>query len=176
MAPHMMTGVQEEIHYCSPGLSSGKQRNASSTSQPQFCSENTPATFKADQILLAFQQLANNSNSANINDNINRISKLLKFFTTIVPTLEGKSENLELFEDLFQTSLKILNQLTEEDKINYFHSVMRGDALQAFKNISSPLRGNLAEIQAVFRRKYLKSLSRATATHKFQQLVLKAAN
>ena len=54
-----------------------------------------------------------------------------------MPTLDGKSEKFELFEGLFQKSLKIHNQLTEEDKIYYFHSLMRGDALQTFKNIDS---------------------------------------
>ena len=53
--PHMVTGIQEKIPYCSPGTSSGKQKKARSTSQPQFRSENTPATFDTDQILLAFQ-------------------------------------------------------------------------------------------------------------------------
>ena len=43
--PHMMTETQEEIPYCSPSTSSGKQNKARSTSQPQFCSENTPATI-----------------------------------------------------------------------------------------------------------------------------------
>ena len=71
----MVTGVQEEIPYCSPGTSSGKQKKARSTSQPQFRSENTSATIKADQILLAFPQLATNSNAANFSNNINRISK-----------------------------------------------------------------------------------------------------
>ena len=54
----MVTAVQEEIPYCSSGLSSGKQKKARSTSQPQFRSENTPATIEADQILLALQELA----------------------------------------------------------------------------------------------------------------------
>ena len=35
-----------------------------------------------------------------------------------MPTFDGKSEKIELFEDFFQTSLKIHNQLTEEDRIN----------------------------------------------------------
>ena len=50
----MVTAIQEEIPYCSSGISSGKQKKARSTSQPQFRSENTPATIEADQILLAF--------------------------------------------------------------------------------------------------------------------------
>ena len=148
----MVTAVQEEIPYCSSGISSGKQKKARSTSQPHFRSENTPATVKADQILLDLQQLATNSNSANVNNNSNRISKLPKSLTTTMPTFDGKSKKFELFEDLFQTSLKIHNQLTEEDKINYFHSLMRGDALPTFKNIGSPNRENLTEILTVFRR------------------------
>ena len=172
----MVTAVQKEIPYCSSGISSGKQKKARSTSQPQFRSENIPATFQADQILLALQQLATNSKSANVNNNSNRISELPKSLTTTMPTFDGKSEKFELFEDLFQTSLKIHNQLTEEDKINYFHSLMRGDALQTFKNISSPNRENLTEILTVFRRKYVKPQSMATAKHNFQQLVFNPAN
>ena len=93
-----------------------------------------------------------------------------------MPTFDGKSKKFELFEDLLQTSLKIHNQLTEEDKIYYFHSPMRGDALQTFKNISSRNRENLAEILTVFLRKYVKPQSMATAKHKFQQLVSNPAS
>ena len=147
------------------------------TSQSQFRNENTTAKIEADQILLALQQLATNSTSAsNFNNNISRISKLPKSLTTTMPTFHGKSEKFELFEDLFQTSLKIHNQLTEEDKINYFHSLMRGDALQTFKNITSPNREKLGEILTVFPRKYVKPQSMATAKHKLQRLVFNPAN
>ena len=114
--PQIMPGFQEEIPYSSRGTSSGKQKKARSSSQPQFGSENTPATIGADQILLSLQQLATNSNSANFNNNIKKISKLPKSLTTTMPTFDGKSEKIELFEDQFQTSLKIYNQLTEEGK------------------------------------------------------------
>ena len=53
---------------------------------------------------------------------------------------------------------------------------MRGDALQTFKNITSPNRGNLGEILTVFRTKYVKPQSMATAKHKVQQLVYNPAN
>ena len=172
----MVTGVQEEVTYCSLSTSSAKQKKNRSTSQPQFRSGNTPATIEADQILLALQQSAKNNNSANFHNNINRISKLPKSLMTTMPTFDGKSEKFELFEDLFQTSFKIHNQLTEEDRINYFHSLMRGDALQTFKNINGPTRENLGEIPAVFRRKYVKPQSMATAKHNFQKLVFNQAN
>ena len=173
---HGMTGVHEEVIYCSPSTSTGKQKKNRSTSQPQFRSENTPATIEADQNLLALQQLANNNNSANFYNNINRISKLPKSLTTTMPTFDGKSEKFELFEDLFQTRLKIHNQLTEDDRIKYFHSLMRGNALQTLKNINGPTPENLEEILAVFRRKYVKPQSMATAKHKFQKLVFNPAN
>ena len=172
----MVTAIQEKIPYCYSGISSGKQKKSHSRSQPQFRSESTPASIEAYQILFALQQLATNSNSANFNNNISRISKLHKSLTTTMPIFHGKSEKFELLEDLFQTSLKIHNQLTEEDKLHYFHSLMRGDALQTFKNIDSPNRENLTEILTVFRRKYVKPQSMATAKHKFQQLVFNPAN
>ena len=93
-----------------------------------------------------------------------------------MPTFDGKSEKFEQFEDLFQTSLQIHSQLTKEDKINYFHSLKRGDALQTFKNITSPNREHLGEILTVFRKKYVKPQSMATAKHKFQRLVFNPAN
>ena len=164
---HDVTEVHKEVTYCPPSTSSGKQKRNHSTSQPQLCNENTPATIEADQILLALQQLANNNNSANFHNNINRISQLPKSLTTTMPTFDGKSEKIELLEDLFQTSLKFHNQLTEDDRINYFHSLMKGDALQTFKNINSPTRENLVEILAVFGRKYVKPQSLATAKHNF---------
>ena len=173
---HNMTGVHKEVTYCHPSTSSGKQKKNRSTSQPQFRSENTPATIEADQILLALQQLANNNNSANFHKKINRISKLPKSLTTTMPTFDGKTEKFELFEDLFQTSLKIQNKLTKDDRINYFHSLMRGDALQTFKNTNGPTREDLEETLAVFRRKYVKPQSMATAKHKFQKLVFNPAN
>ena len=93
-----------------------------------------------------------------------------------MPKFDGKSEKLELFEDLFQTSLKIHNQLTEQDKINFFHSLTRGDDLQTFKKITSPNKEDLGEILTVFRRKYEKPQSMVTAKHRFQRLVFSPAN
>ena len=92
----MLTGVHEEVTYFSPSTSSGKQKKNRSTSKPQFRGENTPAMSEADQILLAFQQLANNNNSANFHINLNRISKL-----TTITTFDGNSENFELFDYFF---------------------------------------------------------------------------
>ena len=125
---------------------------------------------------MARQQLEINNNFSNFHNNINRSSKLPKSLTTTMPTFNGKLEKFELFEDLFQTILKIHNQLTEDDRINYFLSLMRGDALQTFRNINGPTQENLREILAVFRRKYVKHQSMWTPKHKFQKLVFDPAN
>ena len=42
----MVTAVQEEIPYCSSGISSGKQKKARSSSQPHVRSENTLPQLK----------------------------------------------------------------------------------------------------------------------------------
>ena len=97
----MVTGVHEEVTYCSPSTSSGKQKKNRSTSQPQFRSENNCAVIEADQILLAFQQLANNNIYANFRNNINRISRLPKSLTTLMPMFDGECKKFELFEDFF---------------------------------------------------------------------------
>ena len=94
-------------------------------------------TIEADQILLALQQMSSNSNSANFNNNINRMLKLPKSFTLTMLIFEEKSQKFELFGDLFQTSLNIRNQLTEENRKHCFFSLMRGDALQTFKKTSA---------------------------------------
>ena len=45
-------------------------------------------------------------------------------------TFDGKSEKFELFEDLFHTMIKMQPEMTEQMKINHFHSLLRKNALQ----------------------------------------------
>ena len=99
-----------------------------------------------------------------------------KSLATTTPTFDDKSEQFELLEIIFQTGLKIHNQLTEEDRINYFHSLMRGDALETFKSKKGPTRESLGKILAFFRKKYVKPQSMATAKHKFQKPIFNPAN
>ena len=66
--------------------------------------------------------------------------------------------------------------MTGDDRIDYFHSLKRGDARRTFKNFIGPNRESLGEILAVFRRKYVKPQSMATAKHNFQKLVFNPAN
>ena len=70
-------------------------------------------------------------------------------------TFDGKSEKFELFEDLFHTMIKMQPTMTEQMKINHFHSLLRKGALQTFRNITSINRQTLEDVLVIFRRKYV---------------------
>ena len=80
---------------------------------------------------------------------------------------DGKNEKVELFEDLFNTMLKMQPEITEAMKINHFLAHLRNDALQTFRNISASNKKTLDDVLIVFRRKYVKPESQATAKHKW---------
>ena len=86
-------------------------------------------------------------------------------------TFDGKSEKFELFQDLFHTMIKMQPEMTEQMKINHFHSLLRKNALQTFRNISASNRQTLEDVLVIFRRKYVKPESQATAKHKWHRLV-----
>ena len=86
-------------------------------------------------------------------------------------TFDGKSEKFELFEDLFHTMIKMQPEMTEQMKINHFHSLLRKNALQTFRSISSSNRQTLEDVLVIFRQKYVKPESQATAKHKWHRLV-----
>ena len=91
--------------------------------------------------------------------------------STTTLTFDGKSEKFELFEDLFHTMIKMQPDKTETMKINHFQSLLRKNALQTFRNFNTTNRHTLEDILAVFRRKYVKLESQATAKHKWHRLV-----
>ena len=86
-------------------------------------------------------------------------------------TFDGKSEKFELFEGLFHTIIKMQPEITEQMKINRFYSLLRKNALQTFRNVNSTNRQTLEDLLVIFRRKYVKPESQATAKHKWHRLV-----
>ena len=61
--------------------------------------------------------------------------------------------------------------MTEQMKINNFHSLLRKEALQTFRNINTINRQTLEDVLGIFRRKYVKPESQATAKHKWHRLI-----
>ena len=90
----------------------------------------------------------------------------LKPVSTNTLIFDGKNEKFDLFEDLFHTMLKMQPEMTETMKINHFHAHLRKEALQTFRNISAVNKKTLDDVLIVFRRKYVKPESQATAKHK----------
>ena len=76
-----------------------------------------------------------------------------KALTASLPVFDGKSETFELFEDLFRNNIKIHPHLTEIQTINYFHSLLRGNALQAYCNLDDTKNDNLEEVITAFKPK-----------------------
>ena len=86
-------------------------------------------------------------------------------------TFDGKSEKFELFEDRFHTMIKMQPEMTEQMIINHFHSLLRKNALQTFRNINSTNKQTLEDVLVIFRQKYVKPESQVTAKHKWHRLV-----
>ena len=91
--------------------------------------------------------------------------------STTTLAFDGKSKKFELFEDFFHTKIKMQPDMSETMKINHFLSLLQKNALQTFRNINTANRQTLEDILAVFRRKYVKPESQATAKHKWHRLV-----
>ena len=87
-----------------------------------------------------------------------------------MPTFVGKSEKFEHFEDLFQTSLTVYPVISEQEKIHYFHYLLRGDALQIVRNMTKAAKTNLNDIKSGFRTCYVKTQSVATGRCKWETL------
>ena len=73
--------------------------------------------------------------------------------STTALMFDGKSENFELFEDLFHTMIKMQPDTREAMKKNHFNSLLRKNALQTFRKIITTNRQTLEDILAVFRKK-----------------------
>ena len=95
---------------------------------------------------------------------------MLKPVSTNTLIFDGENEKIEPFEDLFHTMLKMQPEMTEAMKINHFHAPLRKDALQTFRRISASNKKTLDDVLIVFRRKYIKPESQATAKHKWHKL------
>ena len=91
--------------------------------------------------------------------------------TTNPMTFDGKSENFELFEDLFHRMIKMQPAMTEQMKINNFNSLLQKGALQTFSNIISNNRQTLEDVLVIFRRKFVKPESQATQKHTCQRFI-----
>ena len=191
-AQHMVSGGSIETHHMVTGQSAqtnqfpefltGRIQTPRNPSSHQY--QNLSTQVSQDNTLPVVEQTPTNQN-LDANNSINRLADatagittqqrpqaatILKPVSTNTLIFDGKIEKFELFEDLFHTMLKMQPEITEAMKINHFHAHLRKEALQTFRNISAVNKKTLDDVLIVFRRKYVKPKSQATAKHKWHKL------
>ena len=178
---HMVTGQTAQTNQF-PEFLTG--RFVTPDNPPSHQYQNLSTQVSQDNILLVVEQTPRNQNS-DANNSINRLADaiagiatqqrpqaaiILKAVSTNTLIFDGKNEKFELFEDLFHTMLKMQPEMTKAMKFNHFHAHLRKEALQTFRNISALNKKTLDDVLIVFRRKYVKPESQATAKHKWHKL------
>ena len=151
---------------------------------PSHQYQNLSTQISQDNSLPVVEQTPRNQNS-DANNSINRLADaiagiatqqrpqaatMLKPVSTNTLIFDGKNEKSELFEDLFHTMLKMQPEMTEAITIYHFHAHLRKEALQTFRNKGALNKKTLDDVLIVFRRKYVKPESQATAKHKWHKL------
>ena len=68
------------------------------------------------------------------------------------------------------TSLKVYPNISEEEQFHYFHSLLRDEALQTYRNVTDTNRASLEDIIATFLRRCVRSQPIATARCKWEQI------
>ena len=153
---HMVTGATKPLHR-------QNSNNTTTTHNDHLVTE--PLNIQQDpvnQIAMGIEKLANRNSQPSL------------FHPKNTFTFNGKLEKHEkfvYFEDLFHTTLRMQPALTEETKIHHFHAHLRGLVLKIFKNFQRTPTTTLEDIRVVFRRKYVKPESGASAKHRFYRLV-----
>ena len=178
---HMVTGQTAQTNQF-PEFLTG--RTITPRESPLHQYQNLSTQVSQDKNLPVVEQTPTNQN-LETNNSINRLVDAIAGITTqqrpqaatmLKPVsantliFDGKNEKLELFEDLFNTMLKMQPEMTEAMKINHFHAHLRKEALQTFRNITAVNKKTLDDVLIVFRRKYVKPESQATAKHKWHKL------
>ena len=178
---HMVTGQTAQPNQL-PEFLTGRIATPRNPASHQY--QNLSTQVSQDNNLPVVEQTPRNQNS-DANNSINRLADaiagiatqqrpqaatMLKPVSTSTLIFDGKNEKFELFEDLFHTMLKMQPEMTEAMKINHFHAHLRKDALQTFRNISALNKKSLDDVLILFRRKYVKPESQATAKHKWHKL------
>ena len=193
--PHMVTGAQEHIHNRHhmvtgqttqknqfPEFLTGSIQTPRNPSSHQY--KNLSTQVSQDNNLPVVEQTPRHQN-LDAKNSINRladaiagittqqrpqVATMLKPVSTNTFIFDGKNEKFELFENLFHTMPKMQREMTEAMKINHFHAHLRKEAHQTFRNISASNKKTLDDVLIVFRRKYVKPESQATAKHKWHKL------
>ena len=146
MVPEFLTG--RPIQSRDPLQRQKSNNDESQDTVPQVPETTTPTTPSDPINRLAEVQVG-------MNHRPSAQTLMVRPVSTTTLTFDGKSEKFELFEDLFHTKIKMQPDMTETLKINHFHSLLRKNALQTFRNYygkQANLRRQLGSISSEIRQ------------------------
>ena len=85
---------------------------------------------------------------------------------------DGKNDKVMRFEYLFHTMIKMKQEMSKHMNNIHFLLLLRKEAQLTFRDINTSNRQTLEDVLIIFRRKYVKPVSQATAKHKRHRLVV----
>ena len=83
-----------------------------------------------------------------------KFAPMPKALTASIPVFVGKPKNSNCSKTYSQNKIRKYPHLTEIQKINYFHPLLRGNALQAYCNLEDAKKDNLEEVITAFKRRF----------------------
>ena len=94
-----------------------------------------------------------------------------KIWHTQVPLFRGNREKYNEFEHLLLNHLRPhQHKLSEEQKLTYFQSLLRDDAIEFWQSLKMTNQTTLAQVLRYFKKEYAKEDLKEVAKYKFDQM------
>ena len=96
-----------------------------------------------------------------------------KILQTQVPLFRGNRDKYNEFEHLLKNHLRPhMNKLTEEQKLNYFQSLLRDEAIEFWQTLKTTVKTEttLHDVLQAFNKEYAKEDLREVSKYKFDQM------
>ena len=94
-----------------------------------------------------------------------------KILQTQVPLFRGNREKYNEFEHLLKNHLRPhMNKLTEEQKLNYFQSLLRDEAIEFWQTLKITTETTLQDVLQAFTKEYAKEDLKEVSKNKFDQM------
>ena len=121
--------------------------------------EDAPSNTTESALLNAIQDLPRKLQKTN--------TKLLQ---THVPNFRGSKDKYNEFEHLLLNHFRpIANKITEEDKIHFFQSLLRDEAIDFWQTITISSTTTLQDVLQLFRKEFAKEDMREVARYKWNE-------
>ena len=135
------------------------QRNYFHDEEDEEDYEDTPSNSTETALLNAIQDLPRKLQKTN--------TKLLQAH---VPNFRGSKDNYNEFEHLLLNHFRpIANKITEEDKIHFFQSLLRDEAIDFRQTITINPTTTLQDVLQLFRKEFAKEDMREVARYKWNE-------